>query len=83
MDVYVNVVDPSGIAAVKLVYKKPGEATWNNMPMTNIGGDSYKATVNAHGWNSGNLEFYVLAYDNRGNSSRSGLLKTEVKYCVY
>jgi hypothetical protein len=82
-DVYVNVVEPSGIAAVKLVYKKPGEATWNNTPMTNVGGDSYKATLNANGWNSGTLEFYVLAYDNRGNSSQSGHLMMEVQYCVY
>ena len=83
MDVYANVADPSGIAGVKLVYRKPGETTWNNMGMTNVGGASYKATVNAEGWNSGTLEFYVLAYDNHGNSSESGHLKTEVKYCVY
>jgi hypothetical protein len=82
-DVYVNVVDPSGVAAVKLVYKKPGEATWNNMSMTQVGGDSYKATVNAHGWNSGTLEFYVRAYDNRDNASNSGHITMEVQYCVY
>jgi hypothetical protein len=83
MDVYANVADPSGIAGVKLVYRKPGETTWNNMGMTNVGGASYQATVNAEGWNSGTLELYVLAYDDHSNSSESGHLKTEVEYCVY
>jgi len=82
-DVYVNVVDPSGVAAVKLVYRKPGETTWIPSGMTNVGGASYKTTVNADGWNSGTLEFYVQAHDNHGNVSESGHLTMEVQYCLY
>jgi hypothetical protein len=82
-DIYVTVVDPSGIAGVKLVYKKPGVDTWNSMGMTNVGGASYEATLNANGWNSGTLEFYVRAYDTHDNASDSGYLEMEVQYCVY
>lgn len=86
MDIAVYIVDPSGVAGVKLVYKKPGETTWDNVGMTNMGGDSYKTTLNAHGWSiigsSGTLEFYVLAYDNRGNVSESGHLTRTVYYCL-
>ncbi|MDY7039533.1 MAG: NB-ARC domain-containing protein, partial [Chloroflexota bacterium] len=82
-DVYANVVDPSGVAVVKLVYKKPGETTWHNTPMTNVGGDSYKTTLNADNWESGTLEFYVTAYDNHSNFSESGHLQMEVQYCSY
>jgi len=82
-DVYVNVDDPSGVAGVKLVYRKPGETTWNNAGMTNAGGTTYKTTLNANGWNAGTIEFYVRAYDNRGNDSESGHLTIEVEYCLY
>jgi len=82
-DVYAKAVDPSGVAGVKLVYKKPGSTTWNSKAMAGVGGDSYQTTLNADKWNSGTLEFYVLAYDNRGNHSESGHLTMEVQYCLY
>jgi hypothetical protein len=82
MEVSVNVVDPSGVAGVKLVYKRPGETTWQNKSMTNVGGNTYETTLNADTWNWGTLEFYVLAYDNRGNSSESSHLQIEVYACV-
>ncbi len=82
MEVYAYVVDPSGVAGVKLVYKKPGEATWNSTSMTNIGGNSYRTTLNADTWNWGTLEFYVLAYDNLGNPSESQHLTMDVYACV-
>jgi hypothetical protein len=51
--------------------------------MTNVGGASYQTTLNADTWNSGTLEFYVTAYDNRSNYSESGHLQMEVQYCLY
>jgi hypothetical protein len=82
MEVYAEVTDPSGVAGVKLVYKRPKETTWQSKPMTNIGGTSYRTTLNSDNWNWGTLEFYVLAYDNRGNPSESLHLKMDVYACV-
>lgn len=83
MYIAVYVVDPSGVAGVKLVYRKPGETTWNSMGMTSMGGASYKATLNADDWNKGTLRFYVQAYDSRGNSSKSGQLTRTILQCTY
>ena len=82
MEVYAEVTDPSGVAGVKLVYKGPKETTWQSKPMTNTGGTSYRTTLNPDNWNWGTLEFYVLAYDNRGNPSESLHLKMDVHACV-
>jgi hypothetical protein len=81
-DVDVNVTDPSGVAEVELVYIKPGETTERTKLMANIGGDSYNTTLNSDPWNSGTLEFWTRARDNKGNISESSHRKMDVKACV-
>jgi hypothetical protein len=81
-DISANVTDQSDVAWVKLIYKPPGEGERSG-GMNNVGGASYKATVNANGWNAGNLEFWVRAQDNKGNVSESGHSKIKVEDCVY
>ena len=80
-DVDVNVADPSGVAEVTLFYKKPGETTWRTKLMTNVGGASYRTTLNAQGWTPGTLQFRVRASDNRGNSSTSELRTITISTC--
>jgi len=80
-DVDVNVADPSGVAEVTLFYKKPGETTWRTKLMTNVGGASYRTTLNAQGWTPGTLQFRVRASDNRGNSSTSELRTMTISTC--
>jgi hypothetical protein len=82
-DVDVNVTDPSGVAEVRLVYIRPGETTKRTKLMANVGGTSYRTTLDAATWpDRGTLEFYVQAYDSRGNPSESLHLKIDVKACV-
>jgi hypothetical protein len=83
MDVYVNVVDPSGVKWVKLIYIEPGETTEIPAGMTNGGGASYETTLNADDWSQGTLEFYVRASDNHDNISESKHLTMMVFACVY
>jgi hypothetical protein len=81
-DISANVTDDSGVAWVKLIYKPPKEGERSG-GMANVGGASYKATVNANGWDAGTLEYWVRAMDNRGNVSESGHRTITVEACVY
>jgi hypothetical protein len=81
-DISANVTDDSGVAWVKLIYKPPKEGEKSG-GMANAGGASYKATINANGWNAGTLEFWVRAQDNKGNVSESGHSKIKVEDCVW
>jgi hypothetical protein len=81
-DISANVTDDSGVAWVKLIYKPPKEGE-RSAGMANVGGSTYRATINANGWNAGTLEFWVRAQDNKGNVSESGHSTIKVEDCVY
>jgi hypothetical protein len=81
-DISANVTDKSGVAWVKLIYKPPNQEERSG-GMANIGGASYKATINANGWSAGTLEFWVRAQDNKGNVSESGHRTLTVEDCVW
>ena len=81
-DISANVTDDSGVAWVKLIYKPPNQGERSG-GMNKVGGSTYRATVNANGWNAGTLEFWVRAQDNKGNISESGHRTITVEDCVW
>jgi len=69
--VYVNatVTDISGIKNVTLWYRVNG-GEWNAIPMDNLEGDIYNATIPAYNYCT-TIEYYIEAYDNAGNKAVS------------
>jgi hypothetical protein len=83
VDITVHVDDPSGVEVVKLVYLPPGESAWQSGGMAALGGNSYGDTLNAGGWHSGELRFYVEARDVFGNVSYSAERVISVEVCLF
>ena len=81
-DISANVTDDSGVAWVKLIYKPPNQGERSG-GMNKVGGSTYRATINANGWNAGTLEFWVRAQNKKDNVSESGHRTITVEDCVW
>jgi len=89
------VSDPSGVSGVKLIYRVVGtvEGSWQALPMSHPGTGTYKATVGAgelenslnppSSGTPATLEYYIRAFDGRGNHSVSLIDTVMIQYCVY
>jgi hypothetical protein len=91
-----SVSDPSGVAAVKLTYRVVAggnEGGWQALPMNQTGQTMYEATVGSEELErsldpptagaSGTLQYYVQAFDGKGNRSQSPTGTVTVGYCLY
>jgi hypothetical protein len=92
LTVAASVTDPSGVASVQLYYRyvpsKGTASNWNAVTMSPLGGGSYSGTVNVGsqaytplGGGNGNVEYYVSARDNPGNSGNSSTSSVIIQYC--
>ncbi len=71
LTVEASVSDPgSGVASVSLFYRRGGDPTFTETPMTNASGDTYTATLEQTIITSRGVELYMLAADNSGNEIR-------------
>ena len=87
-----QVSDPSGLSEVKLYYRvvKGGQnGTWQTPAMGAVGGDKYqltlgpgqfKASMNPYGGSI--LQYYVKAWDNKGNIAQSASGNVHIQVCV-
>jgi len=87
-----QVSDPSGLSQVKLYYRvvKGGQnGTWQTPAMGAAGGDKYqltlgpnqlKASMNPYGGSI--LQYYVKAWDNKGNIAQSSSGNVHIQVCV-
>jgi len=88
----VSATDPSGISKVELYYravKSSQQGQWQTLIMSATGGGIYQATLGTAelsaslaNYSPGNVEYYVKAWDSRGNPSQSGSRTFEVRYCL-
>jgi hypothetical protein len=88
----VSATDPSGISKVELYYrvvKSSQQGQWQTLIMSATGGGIYQATLgiaelsaSLANYSPGNVEYYVKAWDSRGNPSQSGSRTFEVRYCL-
>jgi hypothetical protein len=82
-NVTANITDPSGVTNVHLWYRSASARVFTNMPMSTIGGNDYRATVNASNVSGlGAVQFYVTAQDGVGNSSQSATGSVSLSACV-
>jgi len=88
----VSATDPSGISKVELYYrvvKSSQQGQWQTLIMSATGGGIYQAklgtaelSASLANYSPGNVEYYVKAWDSRGNPSQSGSRTFEVRYCL-
>ena len=69
--VSVSASDSSGIASIRVWFNPPApEFGWQSKPMSLVLGSrtTYRATITtASGWGFGDMPYYVIATDTRGN----------------
>jgi len=83
INVTANINDPSGVTNVRLRYRLGTSGAFANTPMNSIGGNDYRATVNASDVSGvGTLQFYVTAQDGAGNSTQSATSSVSLAACV-
>ena len=67
-----RLVGDTGVQGAVVMFRHVGEKEYKTLPMGNIGGDNYTATVPA-GMANADIEYYVEAFDKFGNGpGRSG-----------
>jgi hypothetical protein len=72
VEINARLVGDSGVQGAAVMFRHAGEKDYKALPMGNIGGDDYTATIPA-GMATSDLEYYVEAYDRLGNGpARSG-----------
>lgn len=72
IEIAAKLVGDTGVSAAKVLFRKVGEKEFKELPMGDIGGDNYTATMPAS-MVTGDLEYYLEAYDRHGNGpGRSG-----------
>lgn len=88
-----NITDPSGVSAVKVVYRMKN-GTWQSKGMTQMQTGMYSATIGpndlekslnppvTYQGESNSLECRVQAFDTVGNQSQSDVRTVTVQYCV-
>jgi len=73
LQISVTVTDPHGVKGVQLFYQLEGEDDWKTIDMTNVGGDTWSATVPPSDLEDGKLLlYYIVAVDNNGNTQEYG-----------
>jgi len=91
-NIQVKAGDPSGISKVELTYrvvKGPKAGVWRTLNMSHAGGKQYQGTLgfaelqaSMASYGGGIVEYYVKAWDSKGNVSQSGTQSFEVKICL-
>jgi hypothetical protein len=86
-----RVSDPSGVSQVVLHYRvvrSPKAGVWRTLNMSAGGGDTFQATLgpaqlsaSLTNYGGRQVEYYVVAADSKGNTSRSGAHTFEAKLC--
>ncbi|MCK6546037.1 right-handed parallel beta-helix repeat-containing protein [Myxococcota bacterium] len=72
VEVVAEVVDPSGVASVVLSYRKAGDDTFVDVPMTRDGAtDTFTATIPGSAAQPGTIEYFVAATDGAPASNRA------------
>ncbi len=72
IEINAKLVGDTGVSAAKVFFRHSGEHDFRTLPMGNIGGDDFTATMPASVV-TGDLEYYLEAYDQYGNGpGRSG-----------
>ena len=72
IEINARLVGDTGVQGATVMFRHAGEKEYKALPMGNIGGDNYTATVPA-GMANADIEYYVEAFDKFGNGpGRSG-----------
>ncbi len=72
VEINARLVGESGVQGAAVMFRHAGEKEYKALPMGNIGGDDYTATIPA-GMTTSDLEYYVEAFDRFGNGpARAG-----------
>jgi hypothetical protein len=72
VEINARLVGDTGVQGAVVMFRHAGEKDYKALPMGNIGGDDYTATIPA-AMTSSDLEYYVEAFDQYGNGpARSG-----------
>jgi len=72
LEVNARLVGESGVQGATVLFRHAGDRDYKALPMGNIGGDDYTATIPAS-LTTTDLEYYVEAFDQYGNGpARSG-----------
>ena len=72
IEINARLVGDTGVEGARVMFRHAGEKEYKSLPMGNIGGDDYTATVPA-GQATADIEYYVEASDRFGNGpGRSG-----------
>jgi hypothetical protein len=72
VEINARLVGDTGVQGAAVMFRHAGEKGYRALPMGNIGGDDYTATIPA-AMTTSDLEYYVEAFDHYGNGpARSG-----------
>jgi hypothetical protein len=72
VEINARLVGDTGVQGAAVMFRHAGEKDYRSLPMGNIGGDDYTATIPA-AMTTSDLEYYVEAFDQYGNGpARSG-----------
>src|SRR6266404_52892 len=72
VEIHARLVGETGVQGAAVMFRRSGEKDYRTLPMGNIGGDDYTATIPAS-MTTTDVEYYVEAYDQYGNGpARSG-----------
>src|SRR3989454_7767248 len=72
VEINARLVGDTGVQGAAVMFRHAGEKEYKALPMGNIGGDDYTATIPAV-MTTSDLEYYVEAFDQYGNGpARSG-----------
>ncbi len=66
IEINARLVGDTDVQGATVMFRHPGEKEYKALPMGNIGGDDYTATVPG-GMANADIEYYVEAYDKFGN----------------
>jgi hypothetical protein len=72
IEINAHLVGETGVQGATVMFRHAGEKDYKALPMGNIGGDDYTATIPA-GMATSDIEYYLEAFDKYGNGpGRSG-----------
>jgi hypothetical protein len=66
ISVVANIFDDKKVETAKVFYRNSTEPAFKSMPMQNISKDKYTASIPATDIKSGELEYYLAAWDSKG-----------------
>src|SRR5207253_10199843 len=66
IEIHARLLGESGVSNPTVLFRRVGEKDYTALPMGNIGGDDYTATIPAQ-MATGDIEYYVEAFDKFGN----------------